>query len=195
MTAAHTRLSDVKPDRRHELTTAAFHTIAERGFEGLRVRDVAAQVGINGATLHHYFPTKEDLIQAVVQYTVMRVSQTFQNLQGNPAEQMRMHLEGLHSMMQAEPELFVVLAEMSLRAQRDPFLLSPLEQENIWQERLISLLQDGIEQHIWDANLDPVATAAAIISLMEGASLWAKSLPDRAEKSIKQLQVWLNIAG
>lgn len=48
-------------------TAGAAHALtAEKGFEGLRVREVAARVGVNNATLHYYFPTKEALIGAVV---------------------------------------------------------------------------------------------------------------------------------
>src|SRR5690348_228687 len=65
--------ADEKQDRRQSLILAAYHAIAEKGFEGLRVRDVAAQVGINGATLHHYFATKEALIQAVMEYVLERL--------------------------------------------------------------------------------------------------------------------------
>ena len=35
--------------------------------------EAARQAGINGATLHYYFPTKEDLIQAVAEYTIERL--------------------------------------------------------------------------------------------------------------------------
>ncbi|TMC63676.1 MAG: helix-turn-helix transcriptional regulator [Chloroflexota bacterium] len=52
-----------KEDREQALVEAAFNQIAERGFEGLRTREVAAGVGLNIATLHYYFPTKEALIR------------------------------------------------------------------------------------------------------------------------------------
>jgi AcrR family transcriptional regulator len=39
--------------RRQELVLAAFHQIAERGFEGLRTREVAAEARVNIATLHY----------------------------------------------------------------------------------------------------------------------------------------------
>lgn len=39
--------------------------IADAALEKFRTRDVAAKAGINTATLHHYFPTKEDLILAI----------------------------------------------------------------------------------------------------------------------------------
>ncbi|MBO0778671.1 MAG: TetR/AcrR family transcriptional regulator [Ktedonobacteraceae bacterium] len=182
----------VKSDRRQDLIRAAYHTIAHKGFEGLRVREVAALVGMNGATLHHYFPTKELLIQAVVDSVIARLSLAFTNLSGTPAEQLHEHLTRLHRLMQEESALFVVLTEINLRAQRDPVLHFLVEQETLWHERLVGLLQAGVEQQNWPPDLDPSTTASAIISLVEGASLWATIMPSRAEQALSQLEHWLH---
>src|SRR2546430_7157743 len=48
-------------ERRRSLVLAAYDLIAEKGFEDLRTRDVAARAGVNIATLHYYFASKEDL--------------------------------------------------------------------------------------------------------------------------------------
>ena len=61
-------------ERRQQLVLVAYRLIAEKGFEGLRTRDVADQVGINHATLHYHFPTKEDLIKGVVDYLIQKFS-------------------------------------------------------------------------------------------------------------------------
>src|SRR5689334_13927917 len=66
------------PNRREELVQAAFKQIAERGFEGLRTRDVSAEVGVNVATLHYYFPTKEALIKAVLDQAMARFRTTLE---------------------------------------------------------------------------------------------------------------------
>jgi AcrR family transcriptional regulator len=185
-----------KPDRRQALILAAFHTIAEKGFEGLRVRSVAAQVGINGATLHHYFPTKEDLIQAVVEYTLNRLRSIMEGaaLAGTPAEKLQAHLRRLYQLMREEPAIFVVLTEISLRAQHQPMTHYLLQQHAAWQELLAGILREGIEGQTWSSDLDPIATAATIITLMEGASLWAASAPERGEQVLTQLGKWLGIA-
>ncbi len=186
----------VKPDRRQTLMLTAFHSIAEKGFEGLRVRDVAAQVGINGATLHHYFPTKEDLIQAVVEYTIKRLRTTIEEAgsNGTPAERLHQHLMRLYQLMQEEPALFAVLTEMSLRAQRTSAIQFLVQQRAAWHDMLMEILQAGVEQHIWARDLDPNATAWVIITLMEGASLWAVTTPNWGEKMITQVERWLSIS-
>src|SRR5438309_9588449 len=74
--------------RREELVRASFNQIAEHGFEGLRTRDVAAEVGVNIATLHYYFPTKEALIGCVLEHAMARFRSTLVP-HGSPSTQLR----------------------------------------------------------------------------------------------------------
>ncbi|HEX2646820.1 MAG TPA: TetR family transcriptional regulator, partial [Candidatus Dormibacteraeota bacterium] len=66
------RATATSEQRKQQLVKAAFTQIAERGFEGLRTREVAAEVGVNIATLHYYFPTKEALIRGVLEHAMGR---------------------------------------------------------------------------------------------------------------------------
>ncbi|MBO1751130.1 TetR/AcrR family transcriptional regulator [Actinotalea sp. BY-33] len=53
-------------DRRQQILAAADAIVSERGFPALSVRGVAARAGIGPSTLRHYFPTQQDLYDAVV---------------------------------------------------------------------------------------------------------------------------------
>src|SRR2546430_12004654 len=100
--------------RRDELVRAAYGLLAERGFEGLRTREVAGAVGVNVATLHYYFPTKEDLIKAVVGHAMTRFQSTLAT-EGSAMERLRGHFRGLRRLGHDEPELFRVMAELMIR--------------------------------------------------------------------------------
>ena len=105
-------------ERQEALVQAAFELIAERGFEGLRTRDVAGKVGVNIATLHYYFPTKEKLIRGVVGYAMGRFRTTLQPA-GSPGEQLRAHFAGVRRLARDEPKVFAVMGELAMRARRD----------------------------------------------------------------------------
>jgi len=90
--------------RREELVLAAYRQIAEHGFEGLRTREVAAEVGVNIATLHYYFPTKEALIGAVLAHAMGRFRTTL-SPHGSPSEQLRNYLRSVRKLLADEPEL------------------------------------------------------------------------------------------
>jgi TetR/AcrR family transcriptional repressor of nem operon len=48
-------------DTRQRIMTAARLTVQDRGYGGLSFRELAKDVGIKSASIHHYFPTKGEL--------------------------------------------------------------------------------------------------------------------------------------
>jgi AcrR family transcriptional regulator len=52
--------------RREEILTSAVELISERGFAGVSMDDIGAVVGIVGPALYKYFPSKADLLAAVL---------------------------------------------------------------------------------------------------------------------------------
>ena len=98
--------------RKDALVAAAYTVLATRGFEGLRTREVAAMVGVNIATLHYYFPHKEDLIRGVVGYAMGRFRGTLGGA-GSAEDQLRTHFVGLRRLARHEPGLLAVMAELA----------------------------------------------------------------------------------
>lgn len=57
-------------DTRGRIVSEARGLFAERGFDGATVREVAARAHVDGALVHHYFGTKQQLFVAVMQFPV-----------------------------------------------------------------------------------------------------------------------------
>ncbi len=53
-------------DTHEQILYAAEKVFAEKGFDGARVKDIAARVGVTHAVVHYHFRTKRDLYRAVV---------------------------------------------------------------------------------------------------------------------------------
>lgn len=136
-------------DRRQALVHAAFSAIAEQGFEGFRLRPIAEAAGIDHSTLHHYFPTKADLIAAVVQHVTSQLEGTMRS-DLEPAQRLRHHLDEIATAIVRQPELFVVLYELDLRGRRDESIAATLSQdEQGWRHALAALFTEGAEQSNW----------------------------------------------
>ncbi len=58
----------VPPDRRTTILERALELFARQGYAGTGMRAIARAAGIREATLYHYFPTKEELMNAVVEH-------------------------------------------------------------------------------------------------------------------------------
>src|SRR5438874_8805576 len=100
-----------RSERRRALIAAAYQRIASDGFEGLRTRDIAADVGVNIATLHYYFPTKEALIRGVIGQAMQRFTRTMPG-EGSPAEQLRGHLRAIETLLNDDGQLWTVMGEL-----------------------------------------------------------------------------------
>ena len=183
------------PNRRQALVAAAFTRVAEAGFEGLRTRDVAADAGVNVATLHYYFPTKESLIRGVVGQAMLRFGRSLPN-EGSASEQLRWHFLFLRRMLKEDSELFAVMGELALRAARDPVIASILrDTDEPWHRQLATLLRRGVEQGCLAAELDPEDAAAVIIAAIKGVSLPGESplRRQRIDQAFGQLERWLGL--
>ena len=66
----HARLRR-KEARPLELLDAALELFVERGFAATRSEDVAARAGVSKGTLYLYFPSKEELLKAVIRQKVV----------------------------------------------------------------------------------------------------------------------------
>ena len=165
------RFKEHPSERRQALIEAAFGFIAQRGFEGLRLRDVAAAAGIDHSTLHHHFATKQDLIDAVVGYAVAQF-RTVSDASAPPHEQLRLHLDGLSRTMGDRPDLFVVMRELDLRATRDAAVRTIIARhEEGWRLALARRLESVA------ADLDRQACVELIIAAVKGVSLRPASAP------------------
>ena len=58
--------------RREEIIQAAAHVFGERGFEAATLRDVAAAMGTDRASLYYYVGSKEELLQEIVREALGR---------------------------------------------------------------------------------------------------------------------------
>jgi len=56
------------PARREEVLETALTLVSEHGVAGASLRKLAAELGISQPSLYHYFPSKEALVSAVVEY-------------------------------------------------------------------------------------------------------------------------------
>jgi AcrR family transcriptional regulator len=177
-------------DRRDELVRIAYRQIAEKGFEGLRVREVAAGAGINHATLLYYFPTKEALIQGVVDYLVQefrtnRAPQPREEPPGKtptPIEELRQEFEDLRYRFHAMPDMFLVLTELFSRSRRDPSIARILKQlENGWHGYLVSILERGVREGVFRSDLDVVTTATTMMIHLTGIGYQSMGMTDRTQ--------------
>lgn len=179
--------------RRQELVLAAYREIADHGFEGLRTREVAAEVGVNIATLHYYFPTKESLIQAVLDHAMGRFRTTLAP-HGSPSDQLRNYLRAVRKLLLDEPELGSVMAELALRSVRDRSTGRIMNaMYDTWHVTVRGLLRRAVKEGNLKAELDNDAVAALIVATLTSMTLPVMGDASRGDQALRQLERWLGL--
>jgi AcrR family transcriptional regulator len=170
-------------DRRRELVEATFNKIAEKGLEGLRMRDVASAAGVDHSTIHHYFASKQELLAAVLDFATRPFWGTTPQ-EGEPRDRLRRHLTTQARMIAERPTLLAVLREFDLRATRDPDVAKIIEaREAGWRAALKNVLASGAAGRDWMTGVASDDAVELIVAAVKGASLRPRS----ASKALAQL--------
>jgi AcrR family transcriptional regulator len=193
-TPTRTETPQPKEDRRQALVRAAFNQIAKRGFEGLRTREVAGEVGVNIATLHYYFPTKEALVGGVLEYAMRRFQSTLAP-HGSPSDQLSNHLRAVRELLLDEPEVGTVMAELALRSTRDPEIAKIMDSNGeAWQRTVRGLLHRAVTAGHLRPDVDSDDVASFIVMFLTSLSLPTIASAAQKARALAQLERWLGIS-
>ncbi len=171
-------------NRKRELVQIAYKLIAEKGFEGFRIRQVAAAAGIDNGTLHYHFPGKQDLIRGVLDHLLedLRTSRLKQT-EGKTSTglgQLRREFEELRVRLREVPEQFTVMTELFAHAQRHPDVARVVRRfEEGWRDRILGILESGVKDGSFRTDLDADATANALMTQFTGIIFQVQSLRSR----------------
>ena len=190
----HTQQGEHQKER---LVDAAYNLIAERGFEGLRTRDIALRADLNISTLHYYFESKEDLVRAVAQRLLSEFKAQGQREDAAPnaGEMLHRSIADQDRLIAAYPATYVVANELFTRSLRDE-KLRPVVRELLgrWESHFLSFIKEGIQSGQVGADSDARVTARTLQCLMLGRSilllLKGEDLPRDA--MFRQISRWLS---
>jgi AcrR family transcriptional regulator len=169
-----TKSREATADRRRAIALAASSLIAEKGFEGLRTRDIADRVGINIATLHYHVPTKDALIQLVAdsahdEFIAQHRATSKDGMTG--AERLRAEFDEHIDTFEHHPELLDVMCEFDQRSRRDPAVKAIFDRmRGKWLGIVVNILSFGLRDGSFRLDLDPAVAGAMIIATLTGAT-------------------------
>ncbi|HTS13580.1 MAG TPA: TetR/AcrR family transcriptional regulator [Candidatus Limnocylindrales bacterium] len=180
--------------RSQMIVEAAFKAVAEEGFEGLRTRNIATLVGINSATLHHYFPTKEDLIAAVASHLEhrFRTEKSPPAVKESAVDALERQLKDATWYYVDRPEMLAVYREFVGRAPRDTAIRKLVQQlHDGWLAGVVETLTRGRSDGVFRADLDVTAAAGVILSTVWGLIAHIFSSKKDFDAGFHELTKWL----
>ncbi len=187
--------SEFYQEQKKKIVQAAYKVIAEKGFEGLRMREVAQHAGLDHATIHYYFTGKESLITAVLEYIVedMSIGRTRSESAVTSARgRLATHFKQHQRQTKDHPEMFVFLTEINARSMRDEKIRAIVEQnDERWLSFVREILDAGLQTGEFHPNLDVDATATLIIAAIRGLTVTSGNSDRRMARPLRQLERFL----
>lgn len=159
---------------------AACDLTAEEGIDAVRIARVAQRAGASTGLVHHYFSTREELLEQALIHSFERagderfpVSGEIGELAPGPAALGEAIRESLPAPGEQERE-WLLWVELWLRAVREPDL-RPVANRLYRRYRgwLAAVIRAGVEAGEFDAEADPEAVADLAMAILDGAGVRA----------------------
>ena len=160
--------------RRGEILEAAWRLIARSGYHTVRVSDIANACGASTATVHYYFPTKQDLLNAALRHCVeqafTRQSEQLREV-GNAYDRLLLLIElQLPQAGQLHQEWSIWLQFWSETALRPQLRAAHNDVYSRWRDTVTRIVRLGRRQGVF-RDVDPQAVALRFTALADGLAI------------------------
>jgi len=161
-----------------EKTLAAIHRAAlkriyQRGYEAMTLRQVAADVGIQAASLYNHIASKQDLLFTLLDRTMddlaTQVAAATEGTVG-PMAALKAFI-AFHIGFHTERRMEVFIGNMELRSLDPANYAAIVAKRGAYQARLRRILEDGNTAGVWRVE-DPQVATYAVIAMLTGICTW-----------------------
>jgi TetR/AcrR family transcriptional repressor of nem operon len=157
--------------------------IVAGGYNGFSYADISAAIGIRKASVHHHFPTKAELVSALVdryrqqsREGLIALSQQARS----PVQKLQFYLNYWKACIQDASQPFCVCAMLASEMQMLPEEVAHGVGSHFrsLSEWLTSVLQEGEEQGLLHLDKQPTEEAQMLMASVHGAMLSARAFGD-----------------
>lgn len=160
---------EYKEEAKSRILEAANKVFAERGYHEATMDDIAKRLGVSKGAIYLYFPSKEDLFEAMCKTAPQAFKEILHSSfrdEANPVQSATQFFDKMLTLSASNPGLsFEILSEAS----RNPTLKRILKQNHEeYEEVLTGFLAEGRKRRIVGDNLDIRPLANSLIALWNG---------------------------
>ena len=160
---------------RTRILAAAMRQIAERGYGGMRLADVAVDAGVSLGLVQHYFGTRTGLLQATFETGTevnLRRAREIAHGPGTPSERLTGLIRWGCADIDAADGSWEFWFEFWLAALRETELsLRNRAGDQGWQGAFRTVLSDGIADGSFAPDGTPEQVATKLVTLLDGTML------------------------
>ncbi len=176
---------------------AGLRLISEHGYEAMSLRQLAAEVGLQSASLYNHIKTKQDLLFKLIHDHMMALlAQTNEALSAaaDDAESKLRCFIRHHLTYHMAKKREVFIANFELRGLNKENYKTVIALRRDYESHLISILDDGVAEGSFDLA-DTHVAAYAILAMLTGACTWYKPNGRLSEEEVVELHTRMLLDG
>ena len=153
---------------------AATAVMAEHGYHGTSVRDIAVRAGVSPAALYHHFPSKQQVLVTImergIEALLERTRAAVDAAGPHPADRLRALVE-TQVLFHLEDQRGTLLGTSELRALEEPVRGAHRAKRAEQQRMFDGVVTDGVTRGVFGTPL-PDEAARAIVVMCTGVAGW-----------------------
>lgn len=156
---------------------AAIEVMAEHGYHGTSVRDIAERAGVSPAALYHHFASKQDVLATImecgIEALLRRTRAALAAAGGDPAARLRALVE-VQIMFHLQDQHGTLLGTSELRALDEPVRSRHIAKRHQQQRLFDRVVAEGAEVGAF-ATPFPLQASRAIVVMCTGVASWFRT--------------------
>lgn len=160
-------------DAAADIMDGTHSALRTHGYAGLTMQDIADEAGLSTAALHYHFDCKHDLLVAFLDRLFEQFEARIAELDGDDAAERLLSLVEtvLLPPTDDDPHEFrTALLEIEAQAPYDDAFRARLERfDETFTARVRSILEMGVEEGTFAADVDPDEVASFVVTYVRGA--------------------------
>lgn len=158
------------------IVQASVEVMAEHGYHGTSVRDIAECAGVTPAALYHHFASKHDILAHIMECGIdellRRTTAALDSASADPVVQLRA-IVAVHVLFHLEDQRGTMLGTSELRALQEPVRSRHIAKRQRQQRFFKQTVADGVRQNLFH-TAHPVEAARAVVVMCTGVASWYK---------------------
>jgi AcrR family transcriptional regulator len=202
LTAVGVRMSPdprVEPSVRtteREVYGAAVRLISKHGYSGMSLRQVAAEVGIRMSSVYYYFPSKQDLLVAIMTRTMAELLAAARKAVARASDPVSAltYVAEAHVAVHADSTKAAFVTDSELRSLEPENLRAIIALRDEYQQIFADVLAAGARESLFEID-DLRPTVLAVLSMLNGVATWYRPDGDLTVEQIVQHHMALVLRG
>lgn len=156
------------------ILAVAQRLFAQVGYPNVSMRALAHEIGLSPATLYHYYPTKQALLEAMSFAIAERFLSVTEGLVESPYEVTHklerfchLHVE----VLLREPHQAAIFLREGPQYLEEPARSAFLQKQRLYEQRLEAILREGLSRNLF-RDFEPRYMTLTLLAALNATAMW-----------------------